>query len=71
MARFTEPLQQCEPAHSRQIGVDQQAGFGAGMKGFEKRLAARIIFDLPPVFLEHIANRCAYRGVVIDDEDDG
>ena len=40
MTVIVEPLEQFEPAHSGQIGVDQQACGFAGIKGFEKRLAA-------------------------------
>ena len=42
MARIAEPLQQFEPAHSGQIGIDHQACFAAGTIGFEERLAGRI-----------------------------
>ena len=66
-----EPLQQFEPAHSGQIGIDQQACLAARTIGFEERLASRIILDGPAVFLEHAANPLAHLAVVVDDEDDG
>jgi hypothetical protein len=71
MAVVVEFLQQLEPAHSRQIGVDQQAGGMAGTKGFEKRLAARIGFDDAAVVFQHRADRLANVIVVVDDEDLG
>ena len=71
MARIVQPLQQFEPAHSGQIGVDQEAAFAAGTIGFEECLASRKILDGPAIVLEHGANRIAHVAVVIDDEDDG
>ena len=69
MARIAEPLQQFEPVHSGQIGIDQQAGFAAWTIGFEECLASRIILDDPAIVLEHAANRLADVAVVVDDED--
>ena len=71
MARIAEPLQQFEPVHSGQVGIDQEACFAARTIGFEECLASRIILDGPAIFLEHGANRLAYVAVVVDDEDDG
>ena len=71
MARIVQPLQQFEPAHSGQVGIDQQACFAARTIGFEECLAGRIILDGPAIFLEHAANRLADVAVVVDDEDDG
>ena len=71
MARIGEPLQQFEPVHSGQVGIDQEACFAAWTIGLEERLASRIILDGPAVFLEHGANRLAHVVVVVDDEDDG
>ena len=68
MAVVMKPSQQLEPAHSRQIGVDQQARGMAGTKGFEKRLAARISFDDAAVVFQHLAYRLANVIVVVDDE---
>ena len=66
-----ELLEQFEPAHSRQIGVDQQAGGFAGIKGFEKGLAACIGLDDAAVVFEHRAYRLANEVVVVDDDDRG
>ena len=41
MARIVEPLQQFEPVHSGQVGIDQQACFAARTIGFEECLAGR------------------------------
>ena len=71
MAVVAEFPQQFEPAHSRQIGVDQQARGMAGSKGVEKRLAARIGFDDAAVVFQHRADRLANVIVVVDDEDLG
>ena len=71
MAVVMELLQQLEPAHSRQIGVDQQARGRTGAKGLEKRFAARIGFDDAAVVLQDDAQRLANLVVVIDDEDLG
>ena len=49
MARLGQPLQQFEPAHSGQIGIDQQAGLAARAIGFEEGLAGRIVLDGPAV----------------------
>ena len=65
-----QPLQQFEPAHSRQVGIDQEAGFAAWMIGLEEGLAARIILHGPAIVLEHGADRLADVAVVVDDEDD-
>ena len=71
MARIAQPLQQFEPVHSGQVGIDQQAAFAARTIGLEECLAGRIILDGPAIFLEHAANRLAHMAVVVDDEDDG
>ena len=71
MARIAEPLQQFEPVHSGQVGIDHQACLAARTIGFEEFLAGRIILDDPAIFLEHAANSVAYVAVVVDDEDDG
>ncbi len=71
MAVVAEPLQQFEPAHSRQIGVDQQARGMARSKGFEKRLTARIGFDDAAVVFQHRADRLANVIVVVDEENLG
>ena len=68
MAVLVELLQQREPAHARQIGVDQQACGVAGTKRREKRFAARVCFNDPAVILQHDAQRLANLRVVIDDE---
>ena len=71
LAHFVQPLEQFEPVHAGQIGIDQQAAFAAGTIGFEKGFAGRIGFDEAAGFLEHGANSVAYVAVVVDDEDDG
>jgi hypothetical protein len=60
-----------EPAHTRQIGVDQQACRFAGIKGVKKRLTARIGFDDAAIVLEHGSYRPANLVVIIDDNDSG
>ena len=71
MAVVVKFLEQFEPAHSRQIGVDQQARGFAGMKGLEKRLAARIGFDDAAIVFKHRAYRLTNVVVIIDDDDPG
>ena len=71
MAIVVEFPQQLEPAHSRQIGVDQQARGMTGTKRFEKRLATRIGFDDAAVVFQNRADRLANVIVVVDDEDLG
>ena len=71
MAVVVELLEQFEPAHSRQIGVDQQARGFVGMKGLEKRLAARIGFDDAAIVFQHGAYRLTNQVVIVDDDDPG
>ena len=71
MAVLMELLQQFEPAHSRQIGVDQQACGVAGIKGVKKRLAACIALDDAAIILEHGSYRLTNLVVIIDDDDPG
>ena len=71
MALVMELLEQFEPAHSRQIGVDQQARGFAGIKGVKKRLAARIGFDDAAIVFEHGSYRLTNLVVIIDDDDPG
>ena len=66
-----EPLQQFEPVHPGQVGVDQEAALAARAIGVEEGLAVCIILDDPAIVLEHGANRLADVAVVVDDEDDG
>src|SRR5208337_4549579 len=66
-----ELLKQFEPAHSRQIGVDQQACGLVGMKGVKKRLAACMGVDDAAVVFEHGAYRLTNLVVIIDDDDPG
>ena len=71
MTVMVELLKQFEPAHSRQIGVDQQACGLVGMKGVKKRLAACIGVDDAAVVFEHGAYRLTSLVVIIDDDDPG
>ena len=69
MTVMVELLKQFEPAHSRQIGVDQQACGLVGMKGVKKRLAACIGVDDAAVVFEHGAHRLANEAVIVGDDD--
>ena len=71
MALVMELLEQFKPAHTREIGVDQQARGFAGIKGVKKRLAARIGFDDAAIILEHGSYRLTDLVVIIDDNDSG
>ena len=71
MTVILELLKQFEPAHSRQIGVDQQARGFVGMKAVKKRLAAWIGVDDAAIVFEHCAYRLANLVVIIDDDDPG
>ena len=71
MTLFMKFREQFEPAHSRQIGVDQQACGLAGIKSLEKGLAACIGLDDAAVVFEHGAYRLPNQIVVIDDDDGG
>src|ERR1700691_680503 len=64
-------LEQFEPTHCRQIGVDQQARRSIGMKALEKRLAAWIGFDYAAIVFEHCTYRLTNQVVIIDDDDPG
>ena len=66
-----ELREQFEPAHCRQIGVDQQARGSVGMKALEKRLAAWMGFDDPAIVFEHCAYRLTNQVVIVDDDDPG
>ena len=71
MALVVELLEQSEPAHTRQIGVDQQARRFAGIKGVKKRLTAGIGFDDAAIVLEYGSYRLANLVVIVDDNDSG
>ena len=71
MALVVGLLEQSEPAHTRQIGVDQQARRFAGIKGVKKRLTAGIGFDDAAIVLEHGSYRLTNLVVIIDDNDSG
>ena len=64
-------LEQFKPAHSRQIGIDQQARGPIGMKALEKRLAAWIGFHDAAIVFEHCAYRLTNQVVIVDDDDFG
>ncbi len=69
MAVAVELLEQFEPAHSRQIGVDEQACRFTGIKGLQKGLAACIVIDNAAIVFEHGAYRLAKLVVIVDDDD--
>ena len=66
MALLMKLPKQFEPAHPRQIGVDQQACGLAGIKGFKKGLAARVGINRMPRVFEHCTYRLANLVVIID-----
>ena len=70
MAVLMQALQQFQPTHAGQTGVDQQAGFAPRMIGFEERLATPEILDRLATRFEHGAHHFAHVAVIIDDEND-
>ena len=71
IAGILQALQNIQTAHSRKIGVDQQAFISSGAVGIDKRFAILIVLHDTAVVLQHAANGVAYVGVVIDDIHDG
>ena len=62
--------QQFEPAHSRQVRVDQQACSGSGAIVFEECLAGCIVCDGPAILLQQAAKSLPHIAVVVDDKDE-